>query len=372
VSLIVETKIPRISRVLVLGQDIYALGKVRQIKPIKEQKSFQKDKLITNSYIIDVQNDDDYFSVDNNSSIFKNNDWRYSEISVYDEDDILVWDGLLIDVERDQQNKLAKLVSKNTLFKFRESRIEYVSTAWETGAEAFKNLCDSVGFDKYNLKAVNDSVALLQANNCYLKVNMNREDNLTFHQAIEKIAWYSAADAYNHSNNIYFVHWKPFTAGIKFRLTESDLKTRPKVKSLEREMINDYSIGYQGDRQIPATDSNSDNIGALSRARYGIHSLPEMRSGDDEQIVFKDKVSATYIGNTYQRRTHKNIDSRPEPLTQFSNEIPATHDELIDLETFFSLTLSDEDWIDKEFEVFETEINKENDEIKLVAVEAER
>ena len=49
-------------RILLANQDIWALGYASNIINVTEQKTFKKDKLITNSYNLTVENYDNFFS----------------------------------------------------------------------------------------------------------------------------------------------------------------------------------------------------------------------------------------------------------------------------------------------------------------------
>jgi len=356
-------------QVLILGQDLIELGYVIKYPPVSEMRSFQNDKLITNVDEIEVNNEDDFFSINNPASIFKDINWLYTPIQRKDSNGIVTWDGNLISVPRNHTNKTAILRSKNSMYQFRNEAIDYHSSTFETAADAFKNICDDVGFTNYNMKAVEDSIAQLTANSCKVMVNINTSDGLTFQQVCEKLGEYSNSDVYNHANDIYFVHWQPYAGGASITLNESDLKKLPSVIEDESELINDYNIGYDGDFGIPATDSNSNNIGSVSRDRFGTKSLAEMRSGTDGQIVFETKAAAIYIGEGYIKRTTKNYNTIPSPLSKISFEIFADNKNYINLQTKFRLNLSDEGWTNKIFEVFEFTVDEDNDSIVITAYE---
>lgn len=356
------------TEVNIAGYDIFDLGYVESLPNITEKKTFQKDKLICNSYDIPVNNKDDFFSINNSKSIFNNIDWLYTPIEIKKDGEIR-WLGELIKILRNHNNKTAILKTKNSLFKFRKDKILYSSSTWETGADAFKNICDNYGFTNYNKKAVQDSINQLTANSCFLKVNITQSDNVTFQQIIEKLGEYSNADVYSHLNDVYFVHWQPFSGGVKVELIEEDLKTLPTVEEDEKDLINDYRIGYDGDAGTPATDSNSGIIGNVSRSKFGTQSLPEMRSDTRRQIVYETKAAAIYIGEGYINRVHKNLSTQPDPLTFQRFDLFADQRQWIDLNTYFKLTLSDESWTEKIFEIFEFTINEEEDNINLLAYE---
>ena len=168
------------------------------------------------------------------------------------------------------------------------------------------------------------------------------------------------------------MHWVPFTGGVSISLNAGErdkFRSLPQVTEIESDIINDYQIGYDGDSDTPATDSDNNNIGNISRDYYGTHSLPETNSGTDQQIVYKDLTSAVYIGEGYIRRTLKNLNTFPEPLSKIRFNLFADNKEWIDLQSFFKLTLSDEAWTDKIFEVFEFTIDEDNDNLEVIAYE---
>jgi hypothetical protein len=359
-------------RVLIFGQDIYALGYVPRIDNILERKTFRKDKLVANTYDLTVDNSDDYFSINNSRSPFNNSNWLWTPIQVYNRDEELVWDGNLWRIDRNHNTKTAVLKSKNAFYEFRKTMIEYESSTWETPATAFKNLCDAYGYTNYNEASVSKSISQYEDAGCYIKCNFNISDNVTFQHAIEKIGEYGNADVYAHLNDTYFVHWVPFTGGVSILLdaTERDkLKSLPIVTEDETTLFNDYSIGYDGDGGVAAIDSANGNIGNISRTKWGVHSLPELRSDIDAQIRYQNLTSAVYIGEGYIRRTHKNLLKQPQPLTAIRFNIFSDNKEWITLQSYFNHTLPDESWTAKTFEVFEFTINEEEDDIEIFAYE---
>jgi len=352
--------------------DLFERGYVKNLFDVNEKKTFKKAKLITNTYNLEVDNVDDFFSANNPASLFSGSDWRYSGILIYNEDDNLIWEGIIVDIIRNHETKKATLVCKNTFFKYRRDLVIYQSSNWETGAAAFKNICDYVGFTKYNIKAYTDSNSKLDAEGCKLKCDFTQKDGVTFLEAIGKLADYNNADLYVHNDELYFVHWQPFVGGIKIHL-EGDkkgvLKQAPIVSSPENNILNDYSIDYYESGDKPATDSNSDKLGVVSRNRYGIHKLEEMKTGSSQQIVFMDKASAVYIGNSYMYKTNKNLVTDPEPPQRNEFHLFSDHKDLIDLRTYFQLSFSEEGWDRKKFEVFEFTVNKEEDDIPIISYE---
>jgi len=229
-----------------------------------------------------------------------------------------------------------------------------------------------VGFTKYNQKAYTDSDAQLDSASCYLQCNFNPEDGVSFMEAISKLAEYCNVDLYVHSDELYFQHWQPFTGGVTVTIEgdqKGEFKTAPKVSSSEKDIVNDYDIDYDGSDETPATDSNSNNIGLASRNKFGTHRLPAFRTGSGGQIIFKDKTSAIYIGETYIKETNRNYDTQPEPPRRAEFAISSDYRKLILLGTIFRINFSEEGWVEKLFETFEFTIDEKNDEIRIVAFE---
>ncbi len=362
-------------RVIAFGKDLYALGLVLLLPKIKEKKTFRRDLLISNNYNLDVDNTDNLFSIDNSVSILNGIKWLYEELTIYGTSGEIIWEGIITDITRDHKNKTSVIETKSKLYQLRKRKIAYTSSDWETQATAFRNLCIQEGFTAYNSQSVTRSESLLTENNCFVKVAFDLEDNINFMEAIAKLGDYSNSDVYSHGFEVYFQHWVPFTGGVSvFLNTETReigkrLKTVPFVRMDQGIMINDFSIGYDGDNEIPATDLNSDNIGLISRNRYGSISLPEMQSNENAQIIFKDKVSAVYIGNGNIKRTHKNLTTDPTALTKIVFNLFADHKDWITLETFLKLTFPDESWTEKVFEIFEFNVDEDADDISCVAYE---
>ncbi len=358
-------------KVLLSGQDIYAKGYVKEIPKIQEKKTFKKDKLVTNEFSLNVINTDDFFSVGNSKSLYGGNNYIYEPFTITGRQGEIIWNGQVIDISRNHEKKLATIKSRNSLFKFRNEYIEYESSDWETGANAFKNISDAIGFKDYDNTAVTNSINRLTAAGALLEANFNKSNKLTFQKAIEKLAEYSNADAYSHDGRVYFVHWIPFAEGISINLTIDDLKTKPVVSNLEKEIINDYLIGYDSDGGIGAIDSDNNNIGEISRKTqlFGTKQLPELRSGDGNMIVYKNLATAVYIGEGYIKRTQRAVATNPTSLQKITLSLYADHKDWITLQSFFTLTLADESWTQKIFETFDFTINENKDDIKITAIE---
>jgi hypothetical protein len=350
-----------------LNNDIYP--DVEALPKINEKRTFKKDKLVSNSYTLSVKNIDDKYSVNNTRSFLSNIKWLYESIVVTGTKGETIWNGVVTAIKRNHQTKKAVIESKSSFFSLRNQIIEYESSDWETPADAVKNIFDANGFTDYDNASMQKSINDYEAASCYIKANINRSSGQKLQNAVEKIAEYGNADLYNHNNKIYFVHWVPQTAsGVSFTVGESDIQTAPVVVEDEPNIINQYKVGYTDDAGTfgVATDTT---IGSVSRNRYGQKDLSEFNSGDERsQIKIKDLVSATYIGEGYIKRTHKNVTTNPQPLTRITFGLKWDFKDLLNLTTKFKFTLSDESWVDKVFEIFEFTINEDNRSIGITAL----
>ncbi len=356
-------------QVLVAGKDLYALNYVKEIINIDELKTFRQSKLIQNNYNMVLNNMKDAFSVDNPNSLFAGLDWRYGPIQIIDDDGEEIWKGVIEDIQRDHKTKLATMSTKNSLVKVMNTKIAYTSADWETTANAARNILDQENYTDYNVASFTSSAATLDSNSCYVKCFFNLEDDITLQQCLEKLAEFGAAYSYAHAGDLYYKHWKPFTGGVKVNLTIADLASPPIVSSSINDLVNDYSIGYENDEDIPATDLANGNIGSVSRSKFGTHSVRETDGSANSQIVYKDLTSAVYIGETLIKRVHQDLDkSYVEPLTIMEFSLPLKHQEWVDLETFYRFSFSEEGWTDKLFEVFRFQRNFDQDRIDMLGM----
>jgi hypothetical protein len=353
--------------------DVYARGDVEKIINVTEEKTFARDKLINSQFSLTVKNFDNFYSVDNNRSYFKATEWRYGSLKMYNPSGDLIWDGIIRNIQRNHQDGTAKIITINKLHKQWNQTITYTSSANETPATAAKNIMDNYSIS-YDPGTIQTSINKLDSESCYVFVNITEEDDMTAMAAIEKLAEYACADAFTSLDKVFFKHWQTFTGGVKVNVLEKDLKTRPKVDDLESEIINQFSIPYDGDLGVPITDTAGNNIGEISRqdSYFGTHDLPGFDDGGKEaQIYFTSKAAAQYIGECYIKRTHINLSTQPRPPWMIDFELKGTHEDWIDLETYFTMTFDDESWDQKVFEFFKREINYSSDSIKLRAVETQ-
>lgn len=357
-------------QVLLLGDsiDIYAKGHIDKLLNIVEYKTFSKDKLFSNNIKQVVRNNDNFYSIDNSKSFFNGANWRYGSYRVIDDQRVQIWNGIIRNIRRIHGTKLAEIESSDLLSKFRDRKLAYTSSDWETPARAFINICAQEGFTSVNSKAANDSDSIYTDAGVLIKCFFDEDDNITFQQAIEKLGEIGCADVYTHFGEIYFQVWKTFTGGVKVSIT--NFFKVPIVDSPETNIINNYRIYYSGDGGVPATDLNDTTpIGLLSRNKFGQKDLKEFDCSENQQIVMKDETTARYIGECYIRRVHKDLDTNPEALTQIIFDINSKSKDLIDLQTFIKVTLPDENWIDRIFEIFRFQFNSLENIISCIAFE---
>lgn len=357
-------------QVLFLGQDLYKLGYVKSLPAISEKKTFKRDKIGTNSFNLICKNIDNFFSNGNENSILTGADWLYSSLVIINEDGITTWNGIAIDIVQDQNNKEVTIKSNDVIFSKRNDIIEYTSSDWETPADAARNIMDSVGFESYNNRSLQDSIDQLAEAGMYIKCNFLKSQNVSLIKALEDLGVKSCSDVFSHYGNLYFKHYQPFVGGVSLNLNVSrstSIKTKPIITSLEPEMINQYNIDYNHSGETPLTDT--DNIGQLSRSKYGVKSLSTFVTGDDKQIVIKDIISARYIGECYIYMTQKSASTKPQPKDKIQFDVDIKYKEYIDLESYFKLTLKDNNWIGKIFEVYEFVRNEKNKNINIVGYE---
>lgn len=354
-------------QVLILGKDIYP-DYVEKLQNITKIKTFDKMQLISNEYKLPVLNRDNQFSVNNSDSMFHGIDWLYTDIEIINSDNETDWKGDLVRIPRDHKSGKAMLVSKDSYFKFRDEIIEYESDGWELGADAFKNICDLVGYSDYDTANYQKSVGLLETAGCYIKCNFNKSANVNFQNAINKIALYSNAYVFCNNNVMSFKVWEYHTTGAHFSIADSDIKTTCKVDEDIKSLYNDYSISYTDDLGTPATDSANDNIGLISRQKHKNKTFV-IRGDNNSQIVFKDLTSAVYIGNGKIKRVHKELSTNPKPLSFINFGLYKDFESRLTIDSFFNLTLDKEGWENNIMEPYKFTISQEKNDISILAYE---
>jgi hypothetical protein len=355
-----------------MGQDLFAMGYVENIPDIWERITFKRDKVTSNDFTIKVRNNNDFFSTNNSVSMFSGNDWLYQNLLVYNEDEIKTWDGLLTNIRTNHREKMTYLECKDNLFKLRKLNVTYESADWENPGTALENIFSNAGLvagTDYDNTSLQKSITKLTDEACDIKVNYNESDGINFYDAISEIGIYACMDIYLHNNLLYCVHWEPFSGGVSLNLTGSNLKTAPIVNYLEREMLNDYIIHYDGDLGIAAIDSANNNIGNISRQKYGEKIDESVRSGEGAQIQYQDLGSAVYIGECYIRRSNYNLSTSCRPLIKIQFDLDIKYRYYTQAGMYFKLTLSDEEWTEKIFQVMEHKRNEDQENINIVAYE---
>lgn len=355
-----------------LGLDLIARGYVNNLPDVVERKTFNRDSIISNNFEFECNNISDIFSTNNPKSIFSSADWLYSNVILTDDDNNTIWDGVLIDVKCNHRTKKAYLSTRDNLYAFKDVYIEYESSTWETGAEAAKNIMDSYNFSYYDDPTLSASIDTLIDNSAYMMLNINKSDNMDLFNVLDTIGIHSCADVYSSKGNVFFKVWTNFTASTSLSINIDNtnrLRSNPIVTYLQREMINDYSIDYDGSSDILVTDSTAGNIGALSRAKYGTKALEPMNTGTDKQIIFQDSTTARWIGEQYIKRSNYNLLTNPRPILKIQFDLDIKFKKWIELGTLFKLDLVDENWTDKIFEVFEFRRSESRNNINIVAYE---
>lgn len=260
-------------QVLFLEQDLFSFGNSRQrlvlnLPDIHEKKGTQ-GKLVTNNFTFECNNINGEFNIGSTSSFLSGQNWEYQPIQVIDEDNLIIWDGIVTNIRRNERERKAYIESKSKTYKYTKNPIDYESSDWETPGDAFKNLCDQESFTSYNNTLLQRSITKYTNEECYIKCNFNRSDGLTLFQAWEKISIYGCADIYSKTdyilgaNEICFDHWQLYYGGSSTSFVQNDLKSLPIINTLDSDIINQYNIGYDGDTEI----TDSAGLGAASRSK---------------------------------------------------------------------------------------------------------
>jgi len=347
--------------------ELVEMGYITTLPDIVGKKTFGRDKIIDSKINLKVKNIDNFFSFYDTNSIFSDYNWRFTTVKIYSRDNELVYEGLLEDIEVNPSNGSAVLKIASALTKFSEVNVVYESSDWETPADAFKNICDQIGFSDYNLASVNRSKAIFEENNCYIKCHFESDDDINFIQAIEKIAEIGTADCFSWKNELFFELWEAFNLNIITTLDENSILNFQSIQTLKDKIVNDYIIGYVGDAGISLTDFLGDNLGLKSREKFGTRTLRAIDGSEYQQIEIKDKTSALFIGNTWIKRTQKNLLTNPEPLIKIRLKLKIDEAYNLDLNSIFILNCS---WLNFQNKLFKVaEIRKNDFWIDVVAYE---
>jgi hypothetical protein len=361
-------------RVLFLDDftDINKLGHVEQLQSVDENKTFQKDKLIINEINQEVLNIDNFYTFDNIRSAISGTSWKYKPFKRIDKNNELIWNGIITDISQNHNNYRATIVSSDILSQFQEEKIEYESEDWEPPSQAALNILRALNYpeENINIESFETSNNIYDNNNALIKVNFNKSDNISLQSALDKLGTFGAADVYMEQNRINFVVWRPFSGGIKTDLKAADFIEAPVVDSPNENLINEYVISYANDNEIPAKDSTGDNIGRLSRlpTRNGLRDFV-LNGSLGQQIIIKDKITADYIGQTYIKRTHKDLFTNPRALTRIRHSISINNANWLDLNTWNTITYKRAGWDGKIFELFG--LRKDSSSKKIAITEFE-
>ena len=121
----------------------------------------------------------------------------------------------------------------------------------------------------------------------------------------------------------------------------------------------------------PATDDTGSNFGRTSKKLYGEFSLAEISGTKDSQITIKDLTSASWIGQSFLKRTNINLFSVPRPLQQITIKLNISKQYFLDINSYFQLTFEDEGWVNKIFEVMKITIDNDQNLVSIVAFEVD-
>ncbi len=362
-------------RILLMGKDLYAMGVLNTIPEINETKGFGRGKLSPSDMTLEVKNFDDQFSIDNPASFLYGSNWQFSNVKAWDSDNNLFADCICANITRNHVTKMVSIILKDIIFQNRKTAIAYTSSDWETAATAAYNIMIQEGLTTadFNNTLIQNSISQLTAAACYVKVNIALQDNVTLLTALEKLGPYGGADVFMYRNKICYQHWQPFTGGtsvsFNYNVASQRPRTAPIISTMESSFYNDYNIGYEGDLNVPATDTANGNIGDASRTRFGTQKAPEIRcnSSSVNMIAVKDLTSAKYIGETFIKYGHSSLTPKPKVLQVINFDIDYSYRLNVDLGTYFKMTFSEEGWDNKVFEVagIKRSLDKQN-----IAIEA--
>ena len=349
--------------------DIYKLGYVNDLISTVHEKTFNREKLVSDAFSLDVDNADNFFSLDNPISPLHGLP-PYQRIQIIDDEGVRIFDGYIEYITRDYNSMTATIQITDALYLWSKTPVTYVSADWETPAAAFKGICAAIGFTAYDSRSVDIADGLFTLAGCYLKINHAADNTALFQQLLEDLGRVSGSDIFSMNGLVVFKHWKVYAETAPFLIVKEDMASFPVVQELTEVMVNDYSIGYDGDSGTPAIDSANGDIGALSRSLCGTHAAEalETSSGD---IVLKDLTSAVYLGELFIRRSHMYLSTQPRPVYQIEFDLYLDTGNWIDVDTTFRMTFSDEAWIDKTLEVFRVEKVHDENRIRILAYEVQ-
>ena len=143
------------ARVLLLGRDI--TDRTKELLKITEQKTSKRNKLINNNIKILVENADDLFTPNNPDSFLSGINFYYEPVQIFNRENEIVWDGIVKNILKNHNNKTATIDTVSKLHKFKDIKIVYKSSDFETPASAALNIINQVGFTDFDSKTIQDS-----------------------------------------------------------------------------------------------------------------------------------------------------------------------------------------------------------------------
>lgn len=342
--------------VLLDGIDIYKLGHIQTLGQVEENRTFQRNKLVSNQITQTVLNQNDFYSADNPESQFSGLNFKGKSFIRKDKNGEIIWDGITKDLKRIHGTKLCDIISTDVLAKFQKNTIEYETggSGWENPADAALNILNDIGYpnNNINLDSFKRSSDIFDSNNILIKVNYNKSSGLNMQTVLNELGKAGFADVYSERNKINYAAWKEFSGGTSADLSESDLiNSSITVDSPDDNIINEYFIFYDGSSD-PATDSDNANpIGTLSRKNNGQRDFT-FDGSTGKRVVIKDLSSAHEIGRNNIKRVHRRLLTDPDSLTRIAFQLSINNETWVDLQTTFRLSFAREGWTDKIYKMF--------------------
>jgi len=342
--------------------DLIELGYVLDLKDISEMKSFGKDQIIISSYDVNVQNFDLAFS-QGQQGIFQS--ILNKSINIYDDNNILIWEGLITGIDRDYNSYKAVIKTKDIISKVMNTNIQYESTDWETVADVLLNVFSNIGYTNYDLSSFQNAKSYLEKNNHYVKAFIYEKDGMKLLQLLDKAGLYGLGDIYMSKNKIYYSIWLNYENYNYIEIQENDILTQPKITYDLTNIINEYNIdSWTGEN----TDATSNNIASQSRDLFGTKQLNSVATGSTNQFQYKDDVTAILTGEAYIKRSHHTL-TPPTPRQKIMFELRYDLKSYITLNTILKVNFKAESWINKEVEVFNISKNEYNNTLKITGFE---
>ena len=353
-------------RVMMGPIDLVSEGKIAAIPKVHYTRLFDSRLMTANKLTMKGINNADFFSVDNPASPFSNDDLSGYNIEVYLKDDTRIWDNRLFAIRRLQRN-VASIESNSNMMAERYDNVIYTSAAWETPAEIFEAICIQTGLIDYVDKiSLEQSKAYLESNECRIKLTLDIDSRNNIFTVFELLGWYGCADVFEFKGKIYYQVWRPIGDRIVTnRIANEDILAIKEVDSPEKYLINDYAIHYNGDGGTPAKDSTADDLGSISRDRYGTYPLKEVTGSSPFQV--ESLTAAKFIGNQHIKRRHRTLTTNPRPRIMCKFDMNLLKGTWLDMTTTFLMNYARESWIDRQFEIMDLIYDDKAGELDVIA-----